>query len=310
MMRDVWSNLEELRSEVTDGQRGRSLLVTVMAEYWGEEGAMAPSGALVDLMSAFDVSASGTRTLLSRLTREGRLVAAKEGRRSFYALSPTAYHRLAEGFEVLRKFGTGLEPADREWTMLLFSIPEEQRSARQQLRKGLSWMGFAPLYDGAWVSSRARGDQAMSLCRDLGVEAASVVRGSITAVGTQFGDPTDAWDLDYARRLYASFTAFLEEPLGKLRADGLTPPEALRARTESINVFRGFPRFDPDLPLAGLTPDWPRRTARDAFAELYEGTAEASLGYVRSVVQLHSPAHVQDVSVRRLTPAGGSPASA
>lgn len=305
MMSDVWNNLEDLRSEVTDGQRGRSVLVTLMAEYWGNEGAMAPSGALVDLMATFDVSASGTRTLLSRLTREGRLVTAKDGRRSNYALSSPAHHRLAEGFEVLRNFGTGLEPADPEWTLLLFSIPEEQRSTRQQLRKGLSWMGFAPLYDGVWVSSRPRSDQATSLCRDLGVEAASVVQGSITAVGTQFGEPTDAWDLDYARRLYTSFTAFLEHPLSRLRSGELTPAESLRARTETINVFRGFPRFDPDLPLGLLTPDWPRRTAREAFAELYEGTTEASLGHVRSVVEQHSPALVQDVSVRRLTPAEG-----
>ncbi|WP_313821556.1 PaaX family transcriptional regulator C-terminal domain-containing protein [Citricoccus sp.] len=296
----VWSNLEDLRSVVTEGQRGRSLLVTLMAEYWSEEGVRAPSGALVDLMEQLSVSASATRTLLSRLTREGRLVNAREGRRSFYALSPSAHHRLAEGFDVIRNFGSGLEPVDRGWTMVLFSIPEDQRSVRQQLRKGLSWMGFAPLYDGAWVSSRARGEQALSLCRDLGVESASVVRGSIVAGGTQFGDPTDAWDLDFARQLYVSFTALLTDPLQRLRAGHLAPVEAMRARTETINVFRGFPRFDPDLPLGSLTPEWPRQGARDAFVELYEETTDASADYVRSVVEAHSPAHVPDVSIRRL----------
>lgn len=299
-MADVWSNLEDLRSVVAEGPRGRRVLVTLMAEYWLEEGAMAPSGALVDLMQDLGVSASGTRTLLSRLTREGRLTTIKEGRRTSYALSPKARHRLTEGFEVIRTFGTELGPDDPEWTTLLFSVPEEQRAVRQQLRKGLSWMWFAPLYDGAWISPRPRSQQALALCHKLGVESASVLRGSIAMAGTGFGNPVDAWDLDLARELYVSFSGILGEPLERWRAGRLTPVEAMRARTETINVFRGFPRFDPDLPLGLLTPDWPRRAARGAFAELYEGTTDASADYVRSVVEAHSPAHVPDVSIRRL----------
>ncbi|MEV4900058.1 PaaX family transcriptional regulator C-terminal domain-containing protein [Citricoccus sp. NPDC055426] len=310
MMWDVWSNLEDLRSVVAEGPRGRRALVTLMAEYWLDEGSAAPSGALVDLMSALEVSPSGTRTLLSRLAREGRLTTIKEGRRTFYALSPKARHRLTEGFDVIRTFGTDHGPADPEWTTLLYSVPEEHRGVRQQLRKGLSWMWFAPLYDGAWVSPRPQGEQAIALCHKLGVESASLLRGRIDAAGTRFGNPVDAWDLDLARQLYTSFTAILRVPLERLHEGGLSPVESMRARTETINTFRGFPRFDPDLPLGLLTPDWPRRTAREAFAELYEGTTEASLAHVRSVVERHSPAHVQDVSVRRLTPAGGLASSA
>lgn len=309
-MRLVWSDLEDLRSVVAEGPRGRRALVTLIAEYWLEEGSMAPSGALVDLMEALDVSASGTRTLLSRLTKEGRLTTIKEGRRTFYALSPKARHRLTEGFEVIRTFGTDYGHAEPEWTVLLFSVPEEHRAVRQQLRKGLSWMWFAPLYDGAWITPRPSGEQALALCRKLGIESASLIRGRIDAAGTGFGNPVDAWDLDLARQLYSSFASLLEAPLGRLRSGGLTPVESMRARTETINVFRGFPRFDPDLPMGLLTPDWPRRSARDAFAELYEGTTEASLEYVRSVVEHHSPAHMADVSIRRLTPAGVVNASA
>lgn len=301
----VWSNLEELRAVVAEGPRGRRALVTLMAEYWLDEGAMAPSGAIVDLMAALDVSASGTRTLLSRLTREGRLTTIKDGRRTFYALSPKARQRLAEGFEVIRAFGTDQGPANPEWTTLLFSIPEEQRGIRQQLRKGLSWMWFAPLYDGAWVTPRPSGPQALALCQKLGVESASLLRGSITAAGTGFGQPVDAWDLNLAHELYTSFAAILSDPLDRLRAGLLSPVESMRARTETINVFRGFPRFDPDLPLGMLTPDWPRRAARQAFAELYEGTTDAALEYVRAVVAEHSAGHVQDVSIRRLSPAAG-----
>ncbi|MCC3281997.1 PaaX family transcriptional regulator C-terminal domain-containing protein [Arthrobacter caoxuetaonis] len=299
-MSAVWSNLEDLRSVVAEGPRGRRVLVTLMAEYWLEEGAMVPSGALVDLMAGMDVSPSGTRTLLSRLSREGRLTTVKDGRRTFYALSDKARRRLTEGFTVIRVFGTDHGPADPDWTTLLFSIPEDQRAVRQQLRKGLSWMWFAPLYDGAWITPRDHGQQAIALCQKLGVVSASLIRGRVSSAGTGFGNPVDAWDLDLARELYTSFTAILQDPLDRMRKGQLSPAESMRARTEVVNVFRGFPRFDPDLPLGLLADDWPRRAAREAFAELYDGVTEDAIDYVRSVVEQHSPAHVQDVSIRRL----------
>ncbi len=35
------------------------------------------------------------------------------------------------------------------WSLVAFSIPEDNRAARDALRKQLRWRGFAPLYDGA-----------------------------------------------------------------------------------------------------------------------------------------------------------------
>lgn len=296
----MWSNLEDLRSIVAEGPRGRRVLVTLMAEYWLEEGAMVPSGALVDFMHDLDVSPSGTRTLLSRLKREGRLTTVKKGRRTYYALSPKARHRLTEGFEMIRTFGTEQRPTTPIWTTLLFSIPEEQRAVRQKLRKGLSWMWFAPLYDGTWITPQPRSRQALALCQKLGVESASVMQGDISMAGTRFGNPVNAWNLELARELYISFSRILGEPLEQVRNGRLTPIEAMRVRTETINVFRGFPRFDPDLPLNLLPADWPRNTARADFAELYESTTASAFDYVRSVVETHSPAHVSDVSIRKL----------
>lgn len=293
--------LEDLRSIVAEGPRGRRLLVTLMAEYWLEEGAMVPSGALVELMNDLNVSPSATRTLLSRLKHEGRLVATKEGRRTYYALSPKARNRLSEGFEMIRTFGLEKTSADPVWTTLLFSIPEEQRSIRQKLRKGLSWMWFAPLYDGTWITPQNRGHQALALCQKLGVESASLVRGDIVIAGTNFGSPVDAWDLDLARGLYLSFSEILSEPLAQIRQGLLSPAEAMQVRTETINVFRGFPRFDPDLPQNLLPPDWPRAIARADFTELYESTTDAAISYVRSVVEKHSPTHVADANIRDLT---------
>lgn len=299
----MYEKLENLRTIVAEGPRGRRLLITLMAEYWLEESAMVPSGALVDLMHDLNISPSGTRTLLSRLKEEGRLVAVKNGRRTYYALSPKARHRLSEGFDLIRTFATGKLPTTPVWTTLLFSIPEGQRAMRQKLRKGLSWMLFAPLYDGTWISPQPRSQQVLTLCHKLGVQEATMIQGDISMAGTHLGNPVNAWDLELAHRLYTNFSKILAEPLEQLSKGRITPPEAMRLRTETINVFRGLPRFDPDLPLSLLPADWPRASAKANFAELYESTACSARDYVRSVVEKHSPDHVADVKTRTLSSA-------
>lgn len=307
-MRSVWPDLESLRSAVVEGPRGRQLLITLIADYWLGPDAVVPSGAVVELMTDLGVSPSGTRTLLSRLTREGRLQSVKEGRRTFYALSTQALHRLSTGFETIRQFGLDApHDADAPWLILMFSIPEDQRSVRQQLRRGLSWMGFSPLYDGVWITPRPVRQQALTLCRKLGVDSASIATGSIEAVGLDYGRPTDAWDLGLVHGLYQAFEKHLALPRERLASGSMTTVEALRVRTEIMNIWRGFPTFDPGLPESDLPAGWPRAGARAAFVELYDGAATAAAHRVREVVARHSPAHLDLVVERLIDPSAKPP---
>ncbi len=300
----MWPDLESVRCVVVEGPRGRQLLITLMADYWLAPDAVVPSGAVVELMTDLGVGPSATRTLLSRLTREGRLQSVKEGRRTFYALSQQAFTRLSTGFETIRRFGVEEEEhgSDSRWLILMFSVPEEQRAIRQQLRRNLYWMGFSPLYDGVWITPRPVADQAVEFCRKLGVESASIATGSIDAIGKSYGRPTDAWDLDLAQGLYQAFTRHLAAPLKRLSTGEMTADEALRLRTEIINIWRGFHKFDPGLPERELPPGWPRAAARAAFAGLYDGAAKLAGDRVREVVARHSPAHVDLVVERLIAP--------
>ncbi len=293
---------------VVEGPRGRQLLITLMADYWLAQDAVVPSGAVVELMSDMGVSPSGTRTLLSRLTREGRLRSVKEGRRTFYALSEQAFTRLSSGFETIRHFGLDeVQDPDSPWLILMFSVPEEQRAVRRQLRKSLSWLGFSPLYDGVWITPRPVGRQAIEMCRKLGVESASIATGSIEAIGRGYGRPTDAWDLTLTQGLYEAFIQHLASPLKRLADGEMTGGEALRLRTEVMNIWRGFPAFDPGLPERELPAGWPREAARAAFTGLYDGAAKLAGDHVREVVARHSPAHVDLVVERLIAPGTGRP---
>lgn len=278
--------LEDMRARLTEGTRARQMLITLMADYWLAEGALAPSGVLVDLMGDFGVSVSGSRTLLSRLTKEGRLVAVKEGRRTFYRLSDQARNRLGAGLRRIADFGDSYRGAAERWTCIAFSIPEQQRAVRQQLRKGLSWLGFAPLYDGLWITPRPVAREAESLIVSLGVGHASVFEGRIAGIGGCHGKPTDAWDLEGIAALYREFLAGTDA-LGD--AAGADPAEALVLRTELVNVWRSFPRIDPDLPLELLSPNWPRAQAQAAFVRNYDALAPAAMRRVRGALDRIAP---------------------
>ncbi|MEV0106467.1 PaaX family transcriptional regulator C-terminal domain-containing protein [Nocardia sp. NPDC050799] len=289
--------LEDMRARLTEGTRARQMLITLMADYWLAEGALAPSGVLVDLMGDFGVSVSGSRTLLSRLTKEGRLVAVKEGRRTFYRLSGQTRVRLAGGLRRIADFGDPHRGAAGRWTCIAFSVPEQQRAVRQQLRKGLSWLGFAPLYDGLWITPRPVARDAESLVVSLGVGHASVFEGSIDGIGGCHGKPTDAWDIEGIAELYGEF---LTGTSGIEGMGGADPAEALVLRTELVNVWRSFPRIDPDLPLDLLPPNWLRTQAQASFVRTYDALAPAAMRRVRGAVDRIAPDYGQHVAAHIL----------
>jgi phenylacetic acid degradation operon negative regulatory protein len=288
----VHSYLSEVRRKTAEGPRPRQILLTLLADYWLAPGAVAPSGALVELMAVFDIPTSGARSVLGRLGKDDRVEVLKEGRRTFYRLSPFMRHRLLVGLDRIGEFGREDAAFSGIWTCVAFSVPEEQRADRHKLRTALSWLGFAPLYDGLWVSPRSLRSEASEVLSRMGVGAATVFTGSLTGEGADYGAPTDAWDLDYIQSLYQEFLQETEPAVERMESGLIKPREALLLRTELMNVWRTFPRVDPGLPLEMLPPGWQRGRARAVFYQLYTGLAEPAHSLVRDIVERHGPEYV------------------
>lgn len=281
--------LEALRVRVVDGARGQHMLMTLLSDCWLHESAHVPAGALIELMNDHGIGESGTRTLLSRMTKAGRLVASRQGRRSYYTLSEEARSRLRAGLQRVARFAAVDLIDDAAWTAVAFSIPEGRRADRQKLRHDLAWLGFAPLYDGLWIIPRPAGQQARAILRSLNVESASIFEGDVEGIGLTHGNPIDAWDLDHIRGAYEHFIQEADGLSERMTMEPLSPRESLVRRTELMNVWRGFPRLDPSLPLVHLPARWPRGIAQARFTTLYDGLAAAALHRVREVVDRHDP---------------------
>ena len=276
-------------------QRPPRLLLTLLGDYWWQRTESLPSAAIVGLLAEFGVSDSAARAALSRLTRNGLLVTSRSGRRTFVRLSQRAADVLDDGGRRIFSFGATPAPWDGMWSLVAFSIPEEHRSARDELRKELRWLGFAPLYDGLWVCPRDHAGDVMARLKDLGISTATAFRATALpadGVGTTLVTadiPARAWDLAGLRDRYQEFTEFAGLLRDQTVAGEITTADALVARTRVMNEWRAFPAMDPDLPDELLPPAWPRAAARDLFITCYDLLGPLAARRVRQIISRYSP---------------------
>src|ERR1700728_1712777 len=164
-------------------QRPPRLLLTLLGDYWWQRTEALPSAAIVALLAELGVSVSEARAALSRLTGNGVLVTSKSGRRTYSRLSSRAAAILDDGARRIFSFGAVNQPWDGMWSLVAFSIPEDNRAARDALRKQLRWLGFAPLYDALWVSPRNHAAEVIGSLQDIGIGTATAFRAtSVPAV--------------------------------------------------------------------------------------------------------------------------------
>jgi phenylacetic acid degradation operon negative regulatory protein len=292
------TELEPWTSPGAAAQRPPRLLLTLLGDYWWQRTEPLPSAAIVALLAEFGVSDSAARAALSRLTRNGLLVTSKAGRRTFSRLSSRAAAILDDGARRIFSFGAANQPWDGMWSLVAFSIPEDNRAARDALRKQLRWRGFAPLYDGLWVSPRDHAAEVIGYLKDLDITTGTAFRASAvptdSAVPTGMvpadGDiPARAWDLDGLRSRYERFTSFAGQLRDAAQAGRVPPTDALIARTRVMDEWRAFPGLDPDLPAELLPGGWPRAAARELFIGCYDLLGPLAALRVRQIITRYSP---------------------
>jgi phenylacetic acid degradation operon negative regulatory protein len=264
------------------------LLLTLLGEYWWRHTESLPSAGLVALLAEFGVSDSAARAALSRLTRNRLLVTSKIGRRTFVRLSERAVKILDEGARHIFSFGRATQPWDGMWSLVAFSIPEQNRAARDALRKQLRWLGFAPLYDGLWVAPRDQAAKVVSQLCELDIRTATAFRATTVPGIEPGGFPQRAWDLDDLHARYETFISDAQRLRDRALAGRISPVEALVARTRVMDEWRAFPGLDPDLPVELLPDAWPRAAARELFIAAYDLLGPLAAHRVRQIIVRYS----------------------
>jgi phenylacetic acid degradation operon negative regulatory protein len=239
-------------------------------------------------MGEFGITSAGSRAALSRLSRRGLLVSAKSGRNTSYALTDRAGDLLREGARHILGFGAVERSWDGNWTVVAFSVPEDQRQARPVLRTRLRWLGFAPLYDGFWITPHPPTADLDALLDELKVGASTVIVGRMLE-REHSSHPLSAWDLDELRAVYTDFIEDFDELLGRVRSGEIGASEGLVVRATVMDRWRNMPNLDPELPCELLPADWPRQRARQTFVEIYNGLGALAEMRIRQILTEFSP---------------------
>ena len=267
-----------------------SLLLTLLGDYWWGQTDPLPSAALVDLLADFGVSDVAARAALSRMVGHGLLASSRQGRNTFYSMTPRAQEVMRRGAVRITDFGKADDDDwDGRWSLVAFSVPEANRSVREALRTRLRWLGFAPLYDALWISPHPRHAQALAELAELGVTNATSFVATSPEASAAALPPQSAWDLDGLAELYRAFVAEWEPTRAALGKGAISPVDALVKRTELMDAWRAFPGLDPDLPRSLLPVDWPRARARELFGETYEQLGAPASVRVRQVIAGYAP---------------------
>jgi phenylacetic acid degradation operon negative regulatory protein len=259
------------------------LLLALLGDYWPGRTEPLPSAALVDLLAEFDVNPSGARAALSRLSIRGLLVGTKDGRNTFYRVADGFRHLLPYGPIHTRAFAKPEPLWDGTWTMVAFTVPEDQRRVRPMLRARLQSLGFAPLYDGLWVSPHAP-DKELDIALEIAPpQSCTVIRATELPSDARL-EVASAWNLDELGQSYAEFITQFRPVLRRLGSGNIGPTEALVSRTRANYRWFVFAVTDPDLPEALLPGRWPRSAAHDLFVALVDGLAAPAVERVREIV--------------------------
>ena len=279
------------------GSAPQGLTVTLLADYTLGTRASVPSAAIVALLAEFGVGPAGARAAISRLARRGVLSGGRYGRHSSYRLSEAAALNLSAGGRRIVASAAEVDRWDEGWTLIAFSLPQEEGTQRRALRAQLRWLGYAPLYDGLWISPHALAKQTTAQLTQLSLGALTVFRArhvELDAVTRR--DPLSAWDIAAIAEHYASFIRRWTPLLPRIRAGDLGGAEAVRARTEVMDTYRRFPVLDPRLPLRLLPPGWLREPAREVFVAVYDGLAGPAQDHVRAIAAAFADGEAPDIS--------------
>jgi phenylacetic acid degradation operon negative regulatory protein len=216
------------------------------------------------------------------------LTSKREGRLSIYELTEMGKNLLDEGRQ--RLFGSKTREWDGCWHIVTYSLPQDLRSLRHQLRTRLSWLGYGMLEPGMMIAAYPNRNEVLSLLRDLHVEKFVHFFTSAKLELPEYADIVGrCWALEALNERYAKYiqrhTTDLQRFQKILEEHGELPKdESFVHRFWATYEYSAFPRQDPNLPSSLLPSTWRGEEAADLLARYRQLLWDASETYVNQTL--------------------------
>ena len=232
---------------------------------------------LIALMEDLDVDAAATRSSVSRLKKRGVLEPDRSEGQAGYRLSESALAVLREGDA--RIWSRPRASADDGWLVVVFSVPESERSRRHELRSLLTRLGYGTAAAGVWVAPGTSYDETLAALDRAGLASyTELFRGDYLGAGPAGVRVGEWWDLP---AIAGRYDEFVSEFGGLTRLRETDPQRAFAAYVPMLTAWRRLPYLDPGIPLALLPDGWPGEKAEQLFATLDARLRDAAHRHAR-----------------------------
>lgn len=269
----------------------QSMLFTIYGEYVRHYGGEIWVGSLTRLIGQFGLSEQAIRVAISRMVRQGWLVARRIGNRSYYSMTERGKKRLDEA--AARIYKQYPSAWNGKWCIVSYNIPETKRELRDQLRKELAWLGFGMLAHSTWISPHDLASRMKEITESYALKDYVEI---FTSEHVGWSDNKQlvekCWNLDGINRAYQEFIRQYQSPYEKLKRkmenhDAISDSECFVEKTQFVHQYRKFLFIDPSLPEELLPDFWAGQEAHKLFEQYY---ALLNPGAVRFFLEVFEPA--------------------
>ncbi|MBD8006506.1 PaaX family transcriptional regulator [Bacillus norwichensis] len=263
----------------------RGLMFTLFGEYIQHYGGEIWIGSMIRLMSHFGLSESSCRGATLRMVQQGFFQSRKIGNKSYYSLTNKGKRSMLDG--VSRVYTTPSNNWDGFWRIYTYSVPEEMREVRNQLRKELMWLGFGPISNSVWATPNPLEKQVMEMVNEHHLNDYGILFTSSSFVSHDNQEIINkGWDMKKIESKHLEFMNKYDEKYEKIKEsawhNSLTDEQCFIIRTEVVHEYRKFLFFDPNFPVDLLPKDWIGFKARELFFNIHQLIAIPAIRYFES----------------------------
>jgi len=274
---EATSHFGELAATSTTS--GRVLLTTVFGDALLPRAQAVSVVDLAVLVAPLDVNERSVRTSLLRLSREGMVTSAREGRRSLYRVADDARQTFEAADE--RIYRKAHADWDGQWTIAILE-PDTDAATRSRFRNELGWLGVAAIGPGSFASPTVSPTGVASVAERLEAPLAAVVRGRLEA-GALHGDPKLVAFADPSGELEALYKRHIAR-WSSVATAGLDDAQAFALRMLVLDEWRRIALRAVAVPDALLPEEWPGDTARQVTIDRYDEVFERSERHLDAVL--------------------------
>ncbi|NDK89060.1 regulator [Gordonia desulfuricans] len=259
-----------------------SLLRTVLGVTVGNDPTHLSTSSIVTLMGAVGVADQPARTALTRLKAKGHLVAQPDGPTPGYVASDRAARVFAR--DILRYVRPRLMTDGDPWCLISFSVPEQDRGLRHQLRRRLTWMGCGNVANGLWICPAYMDDEVHEMVAELGLtgHVTTFIVSEIHGETRPDVAVTRWWDFELARDLHDHFLAAHAAAMAAY-SQSPDPRTAFHGWTRALDLWRPITYVDPALPSSMMSADWPGTVSVPKFLELSDSLEQPAGRFIEEV---------------------------